>query len=135
MNAKPQTGLRAVGGANPHPWDALAADVAERTWRLFRALAAAHPAHAVLAALSWHANQTVTRQVGAAFALALHARRNAEALAAAGERSLPAGPLRAAVTRSANWQIAAASAAADSATAFGRRFGHLAFAFPRSRTM
>jgi hypothetical protein len=131
MKAKPQKGLRAVGGASPQPWEALAADATDRSTELIRALSAAHPVHAAAAAMSWHANQAITRLVGTTFAAALHTRRSAEALAAAGERNLPAGPLRSAVTRAANWQIAAANATADFATAFGRRYGHLAFAFPR----
>ena len=135
MKAKPQKGLRAVGGANQQPWEALAADAADRTTQVLRAASAANPAHAAMAAMSWHANQAITRQVGAAFALALHTRRHAEALAAAGERNLPPGPLRAAVIRTATWQIAVANAIANTATAFGRRFGHLAFAFPRPRTL
>jgi len=131
MNADPYPGLRAVGGAGPYPWAALAQEVVDSTWRLTRDLTAAYPSQAALAALSWHANQAITRQVTLTYAVADLARQHAEAFVDAGEHGLPEGPLRQAVIAAAKLQMEYALAAEEAATQFGRRFGHLAFAFPR----
>jgi hypothetical protein len=130
MNAKPQPGARAVGGATPHPWEALAILAADNSRLLARRLSAAHPFNAAAAVLAWHANQAVTHSVSASYALAEAARKQAQAIAAAGERDLPDGPLRAACAAVAKLQVHFADVVARWALGFGRRFGHLAFAFP-----
>ena len=130
MNAKPYPAAHAVGGATPNPWEALVDEATDNARRLTRELAAAHPAHATMAALAWQANQAITRQVSLSWTLADFARRQGQALVAAGERGLPEGPMRVAVVGAAALQVQFAEAAAEWALGFGRRFGHLAFAFP-----
>ena len=132
MNAKPYPVAHAVGGANPHPREALADEAADRSGRLTREWPAAHPAHAALAAMAWQANQAITRQVTLSWTLADLARRQGQAVVAAGESGLPDGPLRATFVTAGKLQIQFAEAAAQWAIGFGRRFGHLAFAFPGS---
>ena len=136
MNAKPYPVAHAVGGANPHPREALPDSAADRTRRLScrptRELPAAHPAHAALAAMAWQANQAITHQVSLSWSLADLARRQGQAVVAAGESGLPVGPLRATIVTAGQLQIQFAEAAARWAIGFGRRFGHLAFAFPGS---
>jgi len=134
MNAKPHPGPQAVGGATPHPWEALAVEATGNAARLVRELSAAHPAHAALAALAWHANQAITDHVAASYTLAELARQQGEAVVVAGERHLPEGPWRTAFVAAGRLQVRFAEAAAGRAIGFGRRFGHLAFAFPRSGT-
>jgi len=132
MNAKPCPGAHAVGGAKPHPWEALADEAADSTGRLTRELSAPHPAHAALTAMAWQANQTITGQVSLSYALADLARKQGQAVVAAAERGLPEGPLRATFVTAGKLQVHYAETAARWAIGFGRRFGHLAFAFPGS---
>jgi hypothetical protein len=106
MNAKPYPGAHAVGGATLHPWEALVDEAAENTRRLTRELPAAHPVHAALAVMAWHANQAITRQVSLSWTLADLARRQGEAVVTAGETTLPEGAARAALVKprvSASW--------------------------------
>ena len=131
MNAKPDSGLRDVGGATPNPGAALTDTVAANLRRPSCALPASPPAEAMLAALSWHANQAITRQVDVTFKLAEMARAHGLAVAESLESSLPEGPLRDAMSAATNVYIECAESAARAATRFGRHFGHLAFAFPR----
>lgn len=131
MNATPHTGLRGVGGATPYPGAALTEAVAEHVYRSTRELAALSPAEAMLAALAWHANQAITRQVDVTYALADLARAHGVAVAATVDSSLPEGPLRAAIAAATTAYIQCAESAAQAATRFGRHFGHKAFAFPR----
>ena len=84
----------------------------------------------MLAALSWHANQAITRQVDVTFKLAEAARLHGLAVAETVESSLPEGPLRDAMAAAARAYVECAENAARSATRFGRHFGHIAFAFP-----
>lgn len=131
MNATPNPGLRGVGGATPYPGAALTEAVAENIRRFARELPALSPAEAMLAALAWHANQAITRQVVVSYTLADLARAHGVALAATVESSLPDGPLRAAIAAATKAYIRCAENAAEAATRFGRHFGHKAFAFPR----
>jgi hypothetical protein len=85
----------------------------------------------MLAALAWHANQAITRQVVVTYTLAEVARAHGAALAETAETSLPDGPLRAAIAAATTAYIRCAESAAQAATRFGRHFGHKAFAFPR----
>jgi hypothetical protein len=130
MNAKPYPGAHAVGGATPNPWDALVDEAAASSRRLTRELTAAHPAHAALAAMAWQANQAITRQVSLSWTLADLARRQGQAVVTAGKRAFPEGPLRDAMVGAGTLQVRFAETLAEWALGFGRRFGHLAFAFP-----
>jgi uncharacterized protein with PIN domain len=60
------------------------------------------------------------------------ARRQGETVARVVERGLPEGRIRDAATAAVGTYLAGADAAARAAMRFGRHFGHLAFAFPRS---
>ncbi len=131
MNAKPHPGLRGVGGATPHPGAALTDEMTESTRPPPRELPALPPFGAVHAALSWHANRTIARQVDVAYAMADLARAHGRALARSAESSLPECPLRDALTAAANAYVECADHATRAAARFGRHFGHLAFAFPR----
>jgi len=131
MNAKPNPGLRGVGGATPHPAAALTDQTAESIRPFPRELPALPPAGAMLAALAWHANRTITRQIDVTYALAELVRAHGRALSRTAESNLPECPLRDALTAAANAYVECADRAAQAATRFGRHFGHLAFAFPR----
>jgi hypothetical protein len=86
----------------------------------------------MLAALAWHANQVITGQIDVTYAMADLARVHGLAVAETVESTLPEGPLRDAVAAAAHAYIDCADGAAQAAIRFGRHFGHLAFAFPRS---
>ena len=131
MNAQPHPGVRGVGGATPNPGAALTDEVAGHLRRLSRDLPALPPAEAMLAAVAWHANQAIIRQVDVAYALADLARTHGLAVAATVESSVPESPLRDALAAATGAYVAWAESAAEAATRFGRHFGHLAFAFPR----
>jgi len=130
MNAKPYPAAHAVGGATPHPWEALVDEATDNARRFSRELAVNHPAQATIAALAWQANNAITRQVSLSWTLADIARRQGEALVTAGERTMPEGPMRVALVGAGALQVQFAKAAAEWSLGFGRRFGHLAFAFP-----
>jgi hypothetical protein len=132
MNAKPYPAEHAVGGATPNPWEALVDEAAASTRRLTRELHAAHPAHAGMAALAFQANKAIAGQVSLAWTLADLTRRQGEAFVTAAERTLPEGPVRTALLGAGEMQVRFAETAAQRALGFGRRFGHLAFAFPGS---
>jgi hypothetical protein len=131
MNAKPYPGPQAVGGATPHPREALAV---ENRRGLARQWSAAHPVDAAVAALAWHGNQAIIHHVSVSYTLAELARNQGQAVVDAGERHLPEGPLRAACVTAGRLQVHFAEVVAHWAVGFGRRFGHLAFAFPRLDT-
>ena len=130
MNAKPYPGVHAVGGATRPPREALADEAADPTPRLTREFPAARPAHAARAALAWHANQAIAHQVSLSYTLAELARQQGQAVVAASEQGLPAGPWRAAIVSAGQLEVQWAENLARLAIGFGRRFGHLAFAFP-----
>lgn len=129
MNAKPNPGLRGVGGATPKAGAALTNEASANLRCLTRELPALPPAEAMLAALSWHANQAITRQVDVTYSLAELARTHGHAVARTVDASLPAGPLRDAIAASTRTYIDAADRLERAASRFGRHFGHLAFAF------
>ena len=130
MNAQPESGLREVGGATPNQGVALTDEIDATHRRTAFDLPAPHPAAAVLAALSWHANQAITRQVDVTFKFAELARSYGLVVAGTVESSVPEGPLRDAMTAAARAYVECAENVARSATRFGRHFGHIAFAFP-----
>jgi hypothetical protein len=130
MNAKPYPGLHAVGGANPDPWDALAWTFAEEIRRFAGAMPAPCPADPTLALLARAANQAITQQISLTYALADLLRQHAKVVTEIGTSRLPAGPLRSVLAAAAESEREFADSATTAASAFGRRFGHLAFAFP-----
>jgi len=129
MTANPNPGARKVGGATPHPRDALAGDGPSESPSVIRPSSVPSPTDAARATMAWTANEVITQQVSAAFALADVVRRHAHAIRDAGG-GLPEGPLRAALAASVRAQVDFADSATAAATRYGRRFGHLAFAFP-----
>ncbi len=132
MTAQPYPGRHRVGGAALEPRDALTDAVRRRT-QCARRLPTLRTTDALFAALALQANQMITRYVEAAYAWAGLARAHADAVARSAESGLPPGPLRDVVAASAGATIDYADGVARAATRFGRRFGHLAFAFPRPR--
>jgi hypothetical protein len=130
MNVRPHPGRPAVGGAIPHPWDALADGTAATSDLLTQALAAADPTDAATAALAWQANTAIARQVAIAYAWATLVRDHGRSLAEAGKAGLPESPFRRALIASGGLQADLGEVLAQSILRFGREFGHLAFAFP-----
>ena len=128
MTAKPEPGVREVGGAHPDPGNALT-DAATLTSAPLPGHPAYPPSAVLPAAMSWHANQAITRQVQFACTFADLTRTNAEAMARRAATQLPAGPMRTAVTAMADALVDYADASAETAMRFGRSFGHQAFAF------
>jgi hypothetical protein len=131
MKAMPHPGRPGVDGATRYPRAALtdgdpATTISCAPFRAPLSLSL----EAMLAALSWQANQTVSRQVRVAYAVADFARTQGEAATRSLARDVPAGPLRDAATGAARLYVECANQAADAATRYGRHFGHLAFAFP-----
>ena len=129
MNANPNPGARKVGGATLYPRAALAGDGPPESRAVTPPLSVPSPTGAVLATIAWTANKVITQQVSAVFALADMVRRHAHGMREAGG-DLPEGPLRAALAASVRAQVDFADSATAAATRYGRRFGHLAFAFP-----
>jgi hypothetical protein len=130
MKVEPHPGSHGVGGAARHPTGA-SSDHGAGAPAPFTCRPDVVPGPAaMLAALSWQANETIRRQVDMTYALALLARAQAESVAATLERDLPAGPLRDAAAGATRVYMAYAAGLARAATRFGRHFGHLAFAFP-----
>jgi hypothetical protein len=129
MNAVPTPDARAAGGATSnHRNPALAADVSAA--HCPSGPATPSPAGAVLAAIAWNANQAITRQVSFMCAWADLLRRHAQAVDDAGARHLGEGPFHAALRAGVRSQVDLANATSAAASDYGRRFGHLAFAFP-----
>ena len=130
MKAQPQDEVGSIAGAHP-----FRSTPAPRTVPVSGAwgdgiLAAMNPVDAMMALAAFNANQAMTAQIGFAHSVARVLRDHAAMVAAAGERAFAPGPVRAAVTGAAGLQADYASTIARAAQALGRRFGHLAFAFP-----
>lgn len=85
---------------------------------------------AALAFFAYAANQAVAQQVSLAHLYGTLAEAQARQWADAGAQALPSGPLRAVVMTAADLQVQAVSELRSIASAWGRRFGHKAFAFP-----
>ncbi len=87
-------------------------------------------AESVLALFAFASNQALIRQIEVAHDFGSFVRTQAKEFAQVGERVLPAGPMREAVALTAKMQTNVADTVVAVATQWGRRFGHLAFAFP-----
>jgi hypothetical protein len=132
MKPSSHKGAGSIGVPARHPSAAVnPAALAEDAFQYSRHVSRTS-AESVAALLAFSANQAVTRQIEVAFDLGKLTRAQAEELAATGERVFPAGPLRDAVTLAARMQANAADTITALATQWGRRFGHMAFAFPVS---
>jgi hypothetical protein len=130
MNAQPESGLREVGGATPNQGVALTDEIDATPRRTAFDLPVPLPAAAMLAALSWRANQAITRQVDVTYKFAELARSYGLVVTGTVESSMPDGPLRDAMTAAARAYVECAENMGRSATRYGRHFGHIAFAFP-----
>ncbi len=105
-------GAGAVGGLLPEPLPLAGVDAA-------------------LAMAAYAANQVIAGQVTLAHFLGGLVRAHASELSAAGAQAMPAA--RAAVASIAELESRFADEVIDAANRYGRRFAHLAFAFPLPR--
>jgi len=85
---------------------------------------------AALAVIAYAANQAVTGQITLAHLVGELAHAQARELSTAGAQAMPQGVLREAVVSIANLEASFADSVIDAANRYGRRFAHLAFAFP-----
>ena len=130
MKAQPQDEVGSIAGAHPFRLTpATGIPFVSGAWS-DGILAAMKPVDAMMALVAFNANQAMTAQIGFAHSVARALRDHAAIVAAAGERAFAPGPMRTAVTGAAGLQEDYASSIARTAQALGRRFGHLAFAFP-----
>ena len=133
MKPSSHKGAGSIGVPARHPSAAVnPATLAEDALRYSRHVSHTS-AESVYALVAFSANQAVTRQIEVAFGLGELTRAQAAELAAAGKRVFPAGPMRDSVTLAARMQANAADTITALATQWGRRFGHMAFAFPVSQ--
>jgi hypothetical protein len=130
MKARPRVEVGDVGGAHPFSWKKPADNTPISGLGGDRALAATTPVDAMMAFAAFNANRAVTAQIGLAHSVARMMLGQAAIVAEAGERSFAPGPIRAAMTSAADLQANYARSLARAAQALGRRFGHIAFAFP-----
>jgi len=128
MKPEPYPGTGLVGaGAGDLP-AALFTDLARSLTLSHRLATLSAGAGFALCALT--ANQALHSQVKAAYTIAGFARAQSEAITGLSEAAVPPGPTRDALLGSARFADGFADALADSASRYGRAFGHLAFAFP-----
>ena len=88
------------------------------------------PVDAMRAFAALNVNRAVTAQIDVAHSVARMMLGQAAIVALAGERSFSPGPIRTVVTSVAELQANYARSIERAAQALGRRYGHLAFAFP-----
>ena len=128
MNPLSHEGAGAVGApAQPAKTGALAAD--DDALRFSRSLPFAS-ADATIAMLAYATNQAVASHVALAHQLGEFVHAQARELSIAGARAFPPGILRDAVTSLASIEAGIADSMIAAANRYGRRFAHLAFAFP-----
>jgi hypothetical protein len=128
MKPDPHPGTGVVGvGAGDLP-AAMFAEAA-RSFTLSHRIATLS-AGAGLAFCALTANRALHSQVKAAYTIAGYARAQSQAIAGLSKAAVPPGPAREALLGSARLADGFADAVADSASRYGRAFGHLAFAFP-----
>jgi len=131
MKARPQPGAGGIDGAPPTGTAPSAAGRSVRIWGDAPAAVLA-PVDALMALAAFNANQAVTAQIDLAHSFA-RALKGQAALTEAGARALAPGPMRNVVKGTASLQAECAREVAQAAQSLGRRFGHLAFAFPAAR--
>jgi len=130
MKARPRAEVGGIGGAHPFSWKTPAGNNPLSGLWGDGVLPAMAPVDAMMAFAAFNANQAVTAQIGFAHSVARMLQGQAAVVALAGERAFAPGPVRAAVTGAADLQAECAHTIARAAQALGRRFGHIAFAFP-----
>ena len=86
-------------------------------------------ADSALALFAFTANQALTQQINAAHRFGQAALEQSNNLEETARRRFPAGPLRDSLRLTARIQANAGNTLVAIADAWGRRFGHLAFAF------
>lgn len=128
MRPEPHPGAGVVGaGAGDLP-AVLFTDLARSLTLTHRLATLAAGAGLTLCALA--SNRVLHSQVKAAYTLAGYARAQSRAIAGLSEAAVPPGPTRDALLGGARIADGFAEAVSDSASRYGRAFGHLAFAFP-----
>lgn len=128
MKPEPHPGAGVIGaGAGDLP-AALFADLARSLTLSHRLATLSAGAGFALCALA--ANRALHSQVKAAYTIAGYARAQSQAIAGLSETAVPPGPARDALLGGARVADGFAEAVSDSASRYGRAFGHLAFAFP-----
>ena len=131
MKARPRAGVGDIDGTGPAGTMPSADGPTVRKWSAAPGAALA-PLDALLALTAFNANQAVTAQIDLAHSFA-RALQGQAAFTEAGARAFAPGPMRNAVTGAANFQAECARRVARAAQTLGRRYGHLAFAFPAAR--
>ncbi len=128
MKARPEATAAGIDGARPTDTLASADENPRKPWDNVpgRALA---PVDALMALAAFNANQALTAQIDLAHSFARALQGHAD-LTEAGARVLAPGPMRNVVAGAASLEAQYARQVAQAAQAMGRRFGHLAFAFP-----
>lgn len=129
MKPSSHKGAGAIGVPARHPSAQAFPAAAEDAYRYTRRVSQTS-AESVLALIAFTANQALTRQIEAAYKFGQLTRDQSRELDATANRTLPAGPLRDAMTLAARMQANLAESVESQANQWGRRFGHLAFAFP-----
>ena len=131
MKARPQVGVGGIDGARPFGTPPSTATPTASNWHDVPGATLA-PVDALMALAAFNANQAVTAQIDLAhsFARVLHGQA---AFTEAGARAFAPGPMRSIVAGAATLQADYARRVAETAQTMGRRFGHLAFAFPAAR--
>jgi len=131
MKARPQVGVGSIDGARPSGTPPSADSPTAGLWNDVPGAALA-PVDALMALAAFNANQAVTAQIDLAHSFA-RALQGQAAFTEAGARVFAPGPMRNVVAGAAKFQAEYARRVAEAAQTMGRRFGHLAFAFPAAR--
>ncbi len=130
MKPRSHKGVDAIGVPARHPSAALfPAAVAEEAYNYSRKVSQSS-ADSVLALIAFASNQALPHQIEAAHKFGQLTHAQSRELDQTAQRTLPAGPLRDAMTLTARMQANLADTVVSLANQWGRRFGRLAFAFP-----
>jgi len=131
MKARPRAGVGDIESARPSDTTWSVAGPTVTMWGDAPSAALA-PVDALMALAAFNANQAVIAQIDLVHSFA-RALQGHAAYTEAGARAFAPGPMRNVVSRAANLQAEYARHVAQAAQTLGRRFGHLAFAFPAAR--
>ena len=116
-------------GAPPHPGAPTPTSADDDTLPFWRGVPFVD-ADAALAVLAYATNQVVAGHVAVAHHWGDLVRAQSRELSAAGAIALPSGVLRDAVTTIASIEASFADNVIAAANRYGRRYAHIAFAFP-----
>ena len=128
MKARPQVGVGGIDGTRPSGILPSADQPTASLWGDVPGAALA-PVDALMALAAFNANQAVIAQIDLAHSFARVLQGHA-AFTEAGACAFSPGPMRNVVAGAAKFQAECARRVAQAAQTMGRRFGHLAFAFP-----